>query len=40
MQLIGRRHADLAVLRLGHAYDLETRWVRERLPPLLAQENH
>lgn len=35
MQLIGRRHADLAVLQLGHAYDLETRWVRERLPPLL-----
>jgi len=36
MQLIGRRHADLAVLQLGHAYDLETRWVSERLPPLLS----
>jgi amidase len=36
MQLIGRRHADLAVLQLGHAYDLETRWVSQRPPPLLA----
>lgn len=36
MQLIGRRHADLGVLQLGHAYDLETRWVSQRLPPLLA----
>jgi amidase len=36
MQLIGRRHADLAVLQLGHAYDLETRWVSQRLPSLLA----
>jgi amidase len=36
MQLIGRRHADLALLRLGHAYDLETRWVSRRVPPLLA----
>ena len=36
MQLIGRRHADLAVLQLGHAYDLATRWVSQRLPPLLA----
>ncbi|HXY98227.1 MAG TPA: amidase [Steroidobacteraceae bacterium] len=35
MQLIGRRNADLAVLQLGHAYDLETRWVSDRLPPLL-----
>jgi amidase len=36
MQLIGRRHADLAVLQLGHAYDLATRWVSQRLPALLA----
>ncbi len=35
MQLIGRRHADLAVLQLGHAYDLATRWVSQRLPALL-----
>jgi amidase len=26
LQIIGRRNADLAVLQLGHAYDLETRW--------------
>jgi amidase len=36
LQIIGRRHADLAVLQLGHAYDLKTRWVSGRLPPLLA----
>jgi len=35
LQIIGRRHADLAVLALGHAYDLETQWVSRRLPPLL-----
>jgi len=38
MQLIGRRHADLAVLQLGHAYDLETRWVSQRLPTLLSEK--
>jgi len=36
LQIIGRRQADLAVLRLGHAYDLATRWVSQRLPALLA----
>ena len=36
LQIIGRCHADLAVLQLGHAYDLETRWVSERPPPLIA----
>lgn len=36
MQIIARPHADHAVLQLGHAYDLETRWVSQRLPPLLA----
>jgi amidase len=36
LQIIGRRHADLAVLQLGHAYDGETRWVSRRLPGLLA----
>jgi len=39
MQIIGRRHADLAVLQLGHAYDRETRWVESRLPPLLLGEH-
>ncbi|HWZ61440.1 MAG TPA: amidase [Steroidobacteraceae bacterium] len=36
MQLIGPRHADFALLQLGHAYDEETRWVSRRPPPLLA----
>ena len=36
LQIIGRRQADLAVLQLGHAYDLATRWVSQRLPALLA----
>jgi amidase len=36
MQLIGRRHADLAVLRLAFAYEQATRWVERRPPPLLA----
>lgn len=35
LQIIGRHHADHAVLQLGHAYDLETRWVSRRPPPLL-----
>lgn len=36
MQIIGRRHADFAVLQLGHAYDQATGWVSSRLPPMLA----
>jgi amidase len=36
LQIIGRRHADLAVLQLGHAYDQATRWVSSRPPPLLS----
>lgn len=35
MQVIGRNHADLAVLQLAYAYEQETNWVRNRLPPLL-----
>jgi len=35
MQIIGRRHADLAVLQLAHAYEQATHWVRDFLPPLL-----
>ena len=35
LQLIGRRGADLAVLQLGHRYDLATHWVSRRLPALL-----
>jgi amidase len=36
LQIIGRRHADRAVLQLGHAYDQATGWVGRRLPSLLA----
>jgi amidase len=35
MQIIGKNHADLAVLQLGYAYDEATHWVRDRKPPLL-----
>jgi amidase len=35
IQLIGKHHADLAVLQLAFAYEQETRWVQRRLPPLL-----
>jgi len=37
MQLIGKRHADLAVLQLAFAYEQATQWVRRRLPPLLTR---
>ncbi len=35
MQIIGRNHADFAVLQLAHAYEQTTHWVRDHLPPLL-----
>jgi amidase len=35
MQIIGRHHADLAVLQMGFAYEQATDWVGKRLPPLL-----
>ncbi len=35
MQIIGRHHADLAVLQLGFAYEQATGWVNRHLPPLL-----
>jgi amidase len=38
LQIIGPRHADVAVRRLGHAYELATRWVERRPPPVLAGE--
>jgi amidase len=38
MQIIGRRHADVAVLQLGHAYEQATSWVGRRLPPLLTPD--
>jgi amidase len=37
MQIIGRNHADFAVLQLAYAHEQATRWVSNRLPPLLGQ---
>ena len=37
MQIIGRRHADFAVLQLAHAYEQSTRWLRDYRPPLLSR---
>jgi amidase len=37
LQIIGRNHADFAVLQLGHAYDQATRWVSKRTPDLLGR---
>jgi amidase len=34
MQLIGRRHADLAVLQLAYAYERATQWVQKRPPAM------
>jgi amidase len=34
MQLVGRPRADLAVLKLAHAYDVATAWPRRRPPAL------
>jgi amidase len=35
IQIVGRNHAELACLQLGHAYDAATNWSYKRLPPLL-----
>jgi amidase len=35
MQIIGKNHADFAVLQIAYAYEQATYWVRKRLPPLL-----
>lgn len=35
MQIIGRHHADFAVLQMGWAYEQATGWVGKRVPPLL-----
>jgi amidase len=37
LQIIGKNHADLAVLQLAYAYEQSTNWVRDHLPPLLNQ---
>jgi len=35
MQVIGKPHADLAVLQMAHAYERAVPWTRDHLPPLL-----
>jgi amidase len=35
MQVIGRPHADLAVLQVAYAYEQAAPWTRDYLPPLL-----
>ncbi len=35
MQIIGKNHADLAVLQLAYAYGQATHWVRDNPPALL-----
>jgi amidase len=37
IQIVAPNHAELACLQLAHAYDLATRWVSKRPPPLLAK---
>ena len=37
MQIIGKHHADFAVLQLAYAYEQATSWLRDRLPPLLSR---
>jgi amidase len=36
LQLIAPVRQDMACLKLGYAYDAETRWTQRRAPPLLA----
>ena len=36
MQVIGKHHADFAVLQLAHAYEQVTNWVRDRLPRMIS----
>jgi amidase len=35
MQVIGKPHADFAVLQMAFAYEQAVPWVRDYLPPLL-----
>ena len=35
MQVIGKPHADFAVLQMAHAYEQAAPWTRDHLPPLL-----
>ena len=36
LQIIGRHHADVAVLQLAYAYEQATNWVRDHPPALIA----
>jgi amidase len=35
MQIIGKNHADLAVLQIAYAYEQATHWVQKRIPSML-----
>jgi amidase len=35
MQILGKNHADFAVLQIAHAYEQATHWVPKQTPPLL-----
>jgi amidase len=35
LQVIGKPHADFAVLQMARAYEQAAPWVRDYLPPLL-----
>jgi amidase len=35
VQIIGKNHADFAVLQIAYAYEQATHWVQKQLPPLL-----
>ncbi len=36
MQIIGKNHADFAVLQIAYAYEQATQWAQKKLPPLLS----
>ncbi len=37
IQIVGRNHGELELLKLAHAYDLATHWPTTRPPPVLAE---
>ena len=37
IQIIGKRQAEMAVLRIAYAYEQATGWVQKRPPPLLSR---
>jgi amidase len=36
IQIIGKRQAELAVLKMAHAYEAATQWVQKRPPAMVA----